>query len=428
MAISRLNFHDEKRLLNALEDLQALSADSNTLSLHEAAVKVAQDHKLSASETQLICSAYNNGKQLDQFFSEEDSGILGRLRPFEILDHEKVYSDAARVKSSSDVPWSEPIMELSQPTRTTVKEASAAPKTSPPRPVFPEWKREDRVLSRLATLRRLRSSVRTEVSNARNKISQALEKLASYFQRPRYSRLSVRDAAIVCVNRFGPSVGPLFRSLAVKFPEEVDGKSIKVASTVRPTDDIFSYVSQCLTCAKDLADCLKKAAELDRSIDELEKKCFLKISQRVDHVKQAEDIIDYTEEFVQRALGHPVRTRSDAVRDYLRDLENVGHEKDMREVRVKAVLAEMMTDPDDVISSYPPEKVLQAYNDIVAVSPRIADKPTILRSVLRRYLTGNMEVFEAKELAEIEKALSQTVSPRYIDIRSRMLDDDRLLE
>lgn len=414
---------DEARLLTALDRLKQALDEEAILDPNEAAAKVARDMGLTDDEVRLVCNAYNTGRQLDQYQSGQR--ILEKLSPFELLDPDRVKT-ASWAKDAHVEPWVTPV-RLDEPLPQPQTKAAAAKDWTWTRPELPVAQVVNQAEVKLATAQRAADFARTEVSAAYAKISQALEKFLAYFRQPKFQRLSVKDAALVTVTRCGPETAPLFRTAAALYPEEATDASLKVGRPVRPDEPIFKLAMECVAAAKNLADALERYATKRQEYYQAYRQARPKT--RAESPARKEALMeDVAWESVQRALGHPVRTRSDKVRDFLRDLENVGHHQDLKELRVKTILTELMTDPDDVISSYPPERVIQAYNDIITTAPRVADQPGLLRSLLRRYLTGNMEVFEAKEIAETEKALAQTISPRYVDIRTRMLDDDDLLE
>lgn len=92
-------------------------------------------------------------------------------------------------------------------------------------------------------------------------------------------------------------------------------------------------------------------------------------------------------------------------------LEDPEHENELRKIRAHAMINQLMTDPDDPISGHDPDRVLNAYNEISAATPRLAENVATLRPALRRRLEGHQEPFEVKELLDIEHGLSRTKTP-----------------
>jgi hypothetical protein len=96
------------------------------------------------------------------------------------------------------------------------------------------------------------------------------------------------------------------------------------------------------------------------------------------------------------------------VSDELLELADPAHEDQLREVRTQRMLHDLLKN-DPVLSGYPRKKVMDAYNDLADFSPRIADKPVMVRSVLRKWLPqGSLDTFETTDLAKAEKTLSDT--------------------
>lgn len=106
-----------------------------------------------------------------------------------------------------------------------------------------------------------------------------------------------------------------------------------------------------------------------------------------------------------RGLGDMPKAKGDLIKDDWLELEDPKHLNEMRKIKTNAMLASLLTDPDDPISGHEPDKVLKAYNEIAATAPRVADNPATLKPILRKRLAGHTEPFEAKELVDIEKGL-----------------------
>jgi len=112
-----------------------------------------------------------------------------------------------------------------------------------------------------------------------------------------------------------------------------------------------------------------------------------------------------------RTMGSPGKTKDDLVDDAWMGLEDPEHDNALRKIRAHAMINQLMTDPDDPISGYDPDSVLNAYNEISSATPRLAQNVATLRPALRKRLEGHQEPFEAKELLEIEKGLAQSKNP-----------------
>jgi hypothetical protein len=79
--------------------------------------------------------------------------------------------------------------------------------------------------------------------------------------------------------------------------------------------------------------------------------------------------------------------------------------------RVKAILNEFMS-TDPVISGYPPDQVLTAFNEISQMTPRVSQQPALLRGMLARRLEmGRTEPFEASQAIDAETGLKRIEGP-----------------
>ncbi len=115
-----------------------------------------------------------------------------------------------------------------------------------------------------------------------------------------------------------------------------------------------------------------------------------------------------TKEIIEKAFGGGP-SRDDAIEKTWLKLEDPSHDAQLRQIRTQALLADLMN--DEVIGGYDPERVTTAYNDISQMAPRAAQQPVAIRSLLRRHLQGNVEPFEAKEIADTETAIKNTEAP-----------------
>lgn len=96
-----------------------------------------------------------------------------------------------------------------------------------------------------------------------------------------------------------------------------------------------------------------------------------------------------------------------AVRKQMDRISAPDHELKLRNIQVRTTLQELMaTDP--VIKAHDPQTVVNVFNEVSQLAPRISSQPSILRSVLRKQLEQqHMEPFELGELAKIEQSLAR---------------------
>jgi hypothetical protein len=109
-----------------------------------------------------------------------------------------------------------------------------------------------------------------------------------------------------------------------------------------------------------------------------------------------------------KSVGEGGPSTAEMVEDVTAQLNDPDHIGQLQQIQTRAMLSDMLQN-DEVISGYDPEEVFDAYNELSQLSPRAAQQPMVVRPMLRRRLTqGAMEPFEAQQVADLEKAVSQT--------------------
>lgn len=88
------------------------------------------------------------------------------------------------------------------------------------------------------------------------------------------------------------------------------------------------------------------------------------------------------------------------------------HDAELSRIKTQAMMSEFLS-TDPVISTYDPDQVFDAYNQIVMLAPRAGQQPAVMRGMLRKMLQQQdaMEPFEAKELIDIEKGIKDIAEP-----------------
>lgn len=96
----------------------------------------------------------------------------------------------------------------------------------------------------------------------------------------------------------------------------------------------------------------------------------------------------------------------------LSELFDPEHEAEMTKIRTQAMLSDFMSN-DPIISTYDPDEVTDAYNQIVQMTPRTAQQPAVMRGLLRKMLQQQdaLEPFEAEQVAQIETTMKQIAEP-----------------
>lgn len=103
--------------------------------------------------------------------------------------------------------------------------------------------------------------------------------------------------------------------------------------------------------------------------------------------------------------------------EVISDLLDPEHEATMQRIKMQAMLTEFMAD-DPVISTYDPDQVIEAFNQIAQMTPRASIQPAIMRGQLRKMLQQQdaMEPFEAGQLIDVERGLKDVAEPASLPI------------
>lgn len=109
---------------------------------------------------------------------------------------------------------------------------------------------------------------------------------------------------------------------------------------------------------------------------------------------------------MQQAI-RPGNADDDRAQNMMHELDSADHLTAMRKIKTQAMLNQFMTDSEDPISGYDPDRVASAFNEIATIAPRSAEHPGIMGPLLRRRLAGRVEPFEANELVNTESKMRE---------------------
>ena len=95
------------------------------------------------------------------------------------------------------------------------------------------------------------------------------------------------------------------------------------------------------------------------------------------------------------------------------ELFDPAHEAEITKIKTQAMLSEFLS-ADPVISTYDPEEVTAAYNQVVSLAPRASLQPAVMRGLLRKLLQQQdaMEAFDVDQLVKIEQGLKNVGQPQ----------------
>lgn len=158
--------------------------------------------------------------------------------------------------------------------------------------------------------------------------------------------------------------------------------------------------------AKPLDDMFKEAAEAPASAPSLTSQVLKTVVPAVGAMTGLKSLI---------APKQP--TNAEIENDVIGELLDPEHEAEMQRIKMQAMLTEFMAD-DPVISTYDPDQVIEAFNQVAQMTPRAAIQPAVMRGQLRKMLQQQdaMEPFEAGQLIDVEKGLKEVAEPASLPI------------
>ena len=439
--MKRLSKEAESQVLDALGSVADLVNELDEP--NDAIIKAAKEFNIPAGHVNLMVTAYNTGRTNKQRMAADDP--QEKAASFKLADPavimEALYP--SKVKTRAEEKTSSVISsDYSRPPEFAQRKANAIKAAR-----HIDWKLVDKKPEayaadpKEAAARAYNSTVfnkkrleecRREVTYAREMLSDGFQKLGTYFRTPgSISFTDAKTAAGIQHGRIGSAImNQVARSAPFLEKQGASGYLVSVSADKAP----FDTITHCVKLAKALLEQEKKYTELTA---EVEKRAKEKLSPFVAapgsrSVLQAPSSGNDSEKMAKgggmagiaglallsKNLGG-ARSGADAadakayesqVGKYVDHLANPAHEANLRQVKIRAMLEDLMTN-DPVIRGYSPDDVIQAYNDIVDTAPRAADQRMLLQGLMRRHLSGESttDPFDVQQnILGAEKLLGET--------------------
>lgn len=423
----------ENQLIEAVKRAVDM-VDSQGLTPTAAIEKVAREERWGAPMIRFASHAYNTGRQTAQ--RQVGDSVLDKFAEFPLADADRViaavFPDSVKsaaqieletsVSAEYDLPpqWLDgQRIDKLRKTASTEKVASDAPTESQ----LDSGERMKHAYSRHLDEKRAAEEARYQVSAANDRVLAALGQLGDYFKKSAFDRLALADVEHAAVSHYGTTGQRLFDYVA----QRNRSKEARAADTQPSLIPInldaapFTLVKACVDAAKDLG--VKKAAhqtavgKMKKQADDLvpfeyaspaPARPFSLIDEPGPQKRASMfggvlggTLADKTKGVLDETLSD--QPAKDEVNSQWMELSDPNHENELRKIRTQALIAELMN--DDVIGGYDPQQVVNAYNEISQMAPEASQQPLAVRSLLRRHLQGNVEPFEAQQVADIEKAM-----------------------
>lgn len=422
--MENLSRQDEELLMSGVKTAVDL-VDNRGFTPNDALHKVAQDLGFTPGFLKAACNAFNTGRQLAQW--EANSSVLDKLADFPLVDYDQVHdrlwgNSKEKVAHVSVNPlkfrsYENRVSLLNTALATTEKSAAVSN-------VIAEDSKIKKAFDKKDYCNRLLQEANRQKVAEEDLLDYKMHLLVSYFQKSAYDRLPFAQVEHAAGIYYGAPGNALMRYVASKFPNE------KRAADHKPTWSGFQSPVNRNEAPYTLIEAVIKQAE---SLLVAESALSKQVSASALATKEANDLYaGLVDKPVQKEanlgsllggvaggfgmgaaknLGESVAEGGQSsLESEIKNLDSPEHLNELRKIRAQTALTQMMSDPENPISEYEPDKVLNAYNELVQLSPRLADQPAALGPLLRKRLVGNVEPFELAETLKLEEGLRRTQS------------------
>jgi hypothetical protein len=422
--MERLSSRDEELLLAGVKKAVDL-VDNHSYSPNDALFKIAKDLGYTPGFLKAACSAFNTGRQLAQW--ESNSSVLDKLADFPLADystlHDRIWGTTKEKVASCDSPVKFRSYKDYQASSLLNLELSTREKVASVVESEPELTVK-RAFDNKDYQTRLLEVAKQEKFAAENLLNYNLHLLVSYFQKSAYDRLPLAQVEHAAGIYFGKPGAELLNYVASQFPSEKRASDHKSTwsgfhAEVKRNAEPYTLIEVCIKQAAALAVAESKltaAITAARKAEKAANDLYAKISPPVTQ-KEANlgnilgGVAGGFGMGAAKNLGESVAEGGQsALENEIKNLDSPEHLNELRKIRAQTALTQMMSDPENPISEYDPDQVLSAYNDLVQLSPRIADQPAAIGPLLRKRLMGNVEPFELAETLKLEEGLKRTQS------------------
>jgi hypothetical protein len=441
-----LSESDERRLLDGVKSAVSL-VDDQGMTPNAALRKVAEQFEYSPGFLKAACNAFNTGRQLAQWNGEDS--ILDKLASFPLADYDAIHSEmwgssnekTAAVSNSSlrfrtyDDIERQTLMQASLPIEKQAAETEVHPLVADEQAV----NRLQKASAVCEFSRRKLEAARAEKTAAEGRLNFKIQELGDYFAKFAHDRLSFAQVEYGAATYFGEAGKALMDCVADRFPNEKRASAYPrqwngffqpvdrnrepytmIAAVIKQADAVFETTSAFDVATKKLAEAeagllpfvqprqVKKATEEVLTTSLIPDAAGEKKADMLSGLAGGFGMgLGAARSFDEQSAG----TNEKKLESQIADLESPEHLNELRKIRAQTVLTQMMSDPENPVSGYDPEEVLHAYNEMVQLSPRLADQPAAVGPLLNKRLAGHTEPFEIGETLKLEQGLKDTQAP-----------------
>ena len=431
----------EERLISAVTQLAADVDDGHAV--NTAAIKSARDHSLNKNFVARMAHAYNTGKQNEQ--RESSQTATDKFASYEVCDADTVcaglFSGVEEKKAAAELPsscWSgvESLDSITNAIRVGSYDVSAAismgvhaVKTASVTDEIPHVsllqlnvRREYDKQAQAESQRQQFADLNIELKHNKLALAMDLDQLTTYFGLHPMDRQEVSTVEFHAGRVYGRQKVASLLNLALaplKTSEKRAGDQAPTASFSRPDlrETPYRVIHSCIKQAEQINELQRRIDALQSGVPdspfvfsqdhpEAEEKFASLLNPRM--LMSAATNAAVTSSAVQGAMD---AKNHQAENPALSQLNDPDHDNQMQAMSAQYTLQDLLAN-DDVISAYPPEQVMSAFNEISQLSPHSAMRSGAMRPALRRALQGNSELHEADQLLDMESTMMNTTDKK----------------
>jgi hypothetical protein len=421
--MENLSRQDEELLMAGVKKAVDL-VDNRELSPNDAMHKVAQELSFTPGFLKAACNAFNTGRQLAQW--EANTSVLDKLANFPLADYDTVHNQlwGSSKEKVAHVSTAKPKFRTYADKSSLLKaDLGITEKVASFDPVYQQDVNIKKAFDGKDYQQRLVQDANREKVASEDLLNYKLHLLVSYFQKSAYDRLPLAQVEHAAGVYYGAPGSALMRYVASRFPNEKKASDHKPTwagfqAPVNRTAAPYVLIDDCIAQAEKLAaaeDKLAKqivvAAKATKVADDLYAKLKPETTKQANLSSIIGGVAGGFGMGAAKNLGESVaQGGQSALESEIQNLDSPDHLNELRKIRAQTALTQMMSDPENPVSEYEPDQVLNAYNELVQLSPRLADQPSALGPLLRKRLMGNIEPFELGETLKLEEGLRRTQS------------------
>lgn len=445
-----LSKSDEQQLLDGVKMAVDL-VDGQGLSPNEALQKVAQTFHYSPGFLKAACNAFNTGRQLAQWNANDS--VLDKLASFPLADYEAIHNKMwgnEQEKAASFSYISPRFMSYDDQVRQELLNMDISSMTKSAsvelHPMVADEQADNRAKRAYAQFdyyRRVGEEARREKAAATDKLDLAIASLENYFKKFAYDRLSLAQVEHAAATYYGQPGKALMAHIAEKFPSEkrAADQPKSWAGFQQPADrskEPYTLIANAIKLAQDYSAAIAKLNDAEEKLASAKDGVAPFSQPRYGNangsqltltpslipdtgVKQADAVSGLSSGLgfgmAKSLADYATKGQDKKVQSQIEELDSPDHLNELRKIKAQTVLTQLMSDPENPLSGYDPEEVLSAYNEMVQLSPRLADQPAAIGPLLNKRLVGNTEPFEIGETLKLEEGLKKTQAPpSYTDL------------